>query len=496
MNASGEIVSDFPIVGSFAEDAIHKISSSRVVNWYPVLHPDGKKKWALHPTPGTKLQTEFGDPGPVRQLYFFKNIVYAVSNNSMYQMDSAYVVTPLIGFTFTTNSGFVRIVANQTQVVFCDGINAYLWDTVALTLTDLATVIPPGVLPADIAYMDGFFIVADGLTNRFYCSNIDTGLTAWGALNYAQANSTPTFLKGIARLKRRLFIFGEFSTEVWLDAGQANFPFRRDDNLLFEHGLESAASLVEGFEKLFYLSRNSDGVDAVKMVEGAYPVDISTYELNNLIQTLPDTNKAVGTIKKQDGVILYKITIANRTFVYNVTLSSESKRIWHEESAELDNRSIENCHVYFKNLHFIGDYRSSNLYLYSKDFFNNDGLVIRREIITSALSDDAYRRIMISRIQLDMLQGVGIAGTTATDMASLNAFTDQNPVLEFFISTDGGATYYFTGNASVGQIGQRRYRTKWEKLGNNRQYIFKIITFNAVPLYVLGGSIWYKVGPQ
>lgn len=479
---------DFPIVGSYRADKIGKISSERTINWYEVLHPYGKKQNALHPTQGTKFQTLIGaDNGPVRGSIVFNNFAYFSSNNKLYQMDTAFIVTQLGAGTFTTTTGYVDIEANQTQIVFIDGLTGFLWDTIALTLT--AIVFPAGVIPNSITYMDGYFIITDSVTNRFYVSALDNGLV-WAASSFAQINSSPTFAKGVVRLKRRLFLFGTIITEVWLNAGTSNFPFRRDNNLLFEHGLESQGSLVEGFDRLFYLSRDAGGVGAIKMVEGTIPEDISTYEIDNVIQTLQQTNLAVGMVYKIDGIIFYKISVGGRTFVYNVTMSSASDRKWHEETMLDGTRHIANTHIFFNNAHYIGSYTSAKLYHYSTDFLNNDGEAIHRQRIMHVISNAIYKRIRIDRLQIDMLQGVGIPGTDNTTFAALLANKDQDPALKLSISADGGYTYKSEPDGTIGKVGNRIHRTIWRQLGMEYDHILKVETWNSVPLYILGAAIY------
>jgi len=485
---SAEKATNFPIVGSFRADKIGKISSERTINWYQVPHPFGKKPDALHPTPGLKLKVQIGAlNGPVRGSIVFKDITYFVSNNQFFKMDGVFVVTLLGAATFTTTTGYVDIEANQTQIVFIDGVNGYLWDTIALTLTLIA--FPAGVIPNSITYMDGYFIITDSVTNRFYVSNLDNGLV-WGALNFAQINSAPTFAKGVARLKRRLFLFGTIITEVWLDAGTANFHFRRDNNLLFEHGLESQGSLVEQFDRLFYLSRDAGGVGAIKMVEGTLPEDISTYEIDNVIQGLSQTNQAVGMCYKIDGVIFYKISVGGRTFVYNVTYSSPQNRLWHEELMIDDTRHLANTHIFFQNSHYVGAYNSSNLYEFSTSLLDNNGEAIHRVRISHVLSDEVYRRQRIDRLQIDMLQGVGIPGTEKTTLPDLIANKDQDPELKLSISADGGVTYKGNVNATIGRLGNRIHRTIWRQLAVRHDTIIKIETWNKVPLYILGAAIY------
>lgn len=477
---------DFPIVGSFRKDQVTKISAEQTINWYEVLHPYGKKTSALHPVQGLNKKVQIGI-GPIRGSFvFIDDKAYFASSNQLFQMDTAYVVTPLSPPNLTTTTGFVRIVSNQTQIIFCDGVTAILYDTVALTLTTIT--FPAGVIPGDITYMDGYFIVTNVNDNRFYVSNLDDGST-WNALSFASINSSPTFAVSVIRLKRRLFLFGSLITEVWLDAGTANFPFRRDNNLLFEHGLEAVGSLVEGFDRLFYLSRDDGGPSYVKMVEGTVPVNISTYEIDNVIQGLSNTDKAVGMVYKIDGIIFYKLNVGGMTFVYNVTMSSEGDRKWHQEEMLDGTQSLANTHIFFNNLHFVGDYKSSNLYQFDKQFLTNDGEHIHRLRTTHVLSDPTYKQMRIDRFQVDMLQGVGEPGSDCTDFVCLNDNQDMNPVLNLSLSSDGGLTYHNFGPAEIGKTGQYKWRTIWRNLGVNRDNILRIESWNSVSLYILGAAI-------
>lgn len=490
--------SDFPIVGSFHADFVTKINSERSINWHEVIHPYGKKPRALHPTPGTQIQTSIGvNDGPVRGAFVFNDIAYFCSNDSLYQMDAAYMVSPISLAAFTTTSGFVRIVSNQTQVAFVDGLTGVLWDTVSVTASPI--VFPVGVIPTDITYMHGYFIIVDKITNRFYISALNDG-TMWAALDFAALNIRASFGVGCQVLKNRLFLFSQNITAAWMDAGDAQFPFRPDNNVVFEHGLAAVGTLVEDFDLMFYLSRDDNGVGSIKMVDGAYPVSISTYEIDNVIQqfTIEEIEAAVGMVYKMNGIVFYKITIGDRTFVYNVTMSSQSERLWHEEQMANGSRHLANTHVFFNNLHFVGDYLSAKLYLYSTLLFKNrieDGVgePIHRERITRAFSDENYRLIRVDRIQVDMLQGVGTPGTDNTDMESLNLYRDSKPFLQLSKSTDGGVTYINLGSAEIGRIGNRRHRTIFSRCGVEREYIFKFESFASVPLYILGGAIWFEV---
>lgn len=482
----------FPVVGSFNEDPILKIDAQRSINLYEIFDQEAKKPHLLIPTPGLEIKTTFPVSGKVRAGIVHRspttdlNVAYFVVGNSILSVDSAFVATNLSGVTFTTTVGHVGIAANETQIAFVDGIDLIIWDIPSTTLSVEA--IPTGVdtvLPQDITFMDGYFIVVERNANIFYISALGDG-RSWAALDFALVNSSPTTLIGCSRLKRRLFLFGETITEVWLDAGAADFPFRRDNNLLLEHGLEAPASLVEGFDRLFYLSRDDDGVGAIMMVEGTFPKPISTREVDETIQTFSTPSDATGMVYKINGQIFYQInfTADDRTFIYNVNMNK-----WHEMQMLNETRHLGDVHVFFQEIHLMGSYVDQKLYDFSENFLDNDGEAIKRTRICKNFNDPEYRRIRIDRFQLDMLQGVGITNPNPPN-------TDDNPQVHLSISEDGGITYHNFGTAPIGKLSERLKRTIWRRLGVRRDSIIKLEIFNKVKVYILGAAIDAEVLPE
>lgn len=296
--------SDFPIVGSLHEDIITKINAERTINMYEVESPNGKKPTYLHPTPGKlSIGTFTSSSGFGRASFVFNNFTYFVVGNTIYRMDNSLVPVILQAAFFTTTSGYVAIVANQFQIIFVDGIKCYLFDTNTSIGIDNTPNLPTGFLPYDVDFMDGYFILisqSPGKENTFFISNLNQG-TIWSALDFALINSRPTVLNGVAVLKRRIFFFGKNKSEVWQDAGFADFPFRRDNNMLLEHGVTATNSIDEGFEYLFYLSGDVDGVGSIMMVYGTTPEPISTREMDEKIQMFLHPEDAVGFVYKING---------------------------------------------------------------------------------------------------------------------------------------------------------------------------------------------------
>lgn len=487
VNASKAI--DFPIVGSFSDDPIRKVNAQRTINLYEVSDPEGKKANYLASFSGLQQKGTFSEGPNGRNSILYRGNVYFVVGADIYRMDSGLIITRISTnlIRFNTTSGHVGIAANETQIAFTDNSKLLIWDNVASTLTDESAILPAGVTAKDITYMDGYFVIVNGATtntNRFYISELNNTPTPWDPLNFALVNSRPTILSACAVLKRRIFLFGETNSEIWLDAGASDFPFRRDNNLLLEHGVIARSSIAQGFDRLFYLANDEDGTGGIMMVEGTLPQKISSREIDEAIQTISNPNDAVGTIYKINGDIFYQInfTSGNRTFVYYVNGNN-----WFELEMINKSRHIANTHVYYLGKHYIVGYNNNILYEMNPAFTNNAGENIRRTRICRVMSSPTYERIRLDRLWIDMLQGVGKPNTTDPE---------ADPKIFLSISSDGGVTYHDYGSAEVGRSGDRLYRTIWRKLGVRRDTIVKLEMFNDVPYYILGGAAVLEVLPQ
>lgn len=471
----------FPIVGSFNVERIPKIDNQQTINMYEVIDKQAKKPSFLAPTPGFGEGIPMPGGDNIRATFVFKNEAFVVSGDSVFRLNSALFPSALSPPVFGTSSGHVSVSANEKQVAFVDGTSLLLYDTT----TTLLTLIITGFVIADITFMDGYFIGIEKGSNKFFISGLNDGAT-WGILDFALVNSAPTVLIGCQRLKRRVFLFGETITEVWLDAGLARFPFRRDNNLLLEHGLGAVGSLVEGFDRMFYLSKDEDGFSSIMMVAGTMPTPISNEAIELQIQELTDPSDATAFVYRINGNIFYQInfTTDNKTFVYNASMNK-----WHTLEMLDESRHTGNTHMFFSTTtgtkHFIGAYNAGEIHKLSEKIFTNDGSAIHRVRISHTLSSPVYNRIRIDRFELDLLQGVGQSNPT-----------EDNPEVFLSISRDGGLTFQGFGTAAVGKIGQNRVRTIWRRLGVGSDNILKIEFFDKVPFFVLGSSMNMKELPQ
>lgn len=608
---------DFDIVGSYNNQRVSSIDSERSVNMFEYIDPLGKKPKTLINTSGlVDANFNFGAiTGGARGGFVFQSNQYVVFGSSVFRITSSGTVS-LLGTLINTSSGYVGIDANTFQVIFVDGVNGYIWDTIANTFTMITDTSFP-TQPLDVCYLDGFFVVPNGNTNTFQLSMFNQGLV-WGpasdtftgssatstltvastanyqtgvpvtlsttgslpsplnstdtyyvirltattirlATSYANAiagsfitlttNGTPTntitslgqlqqgsitshpgTIVACRTLHRRLFLFSQFFTEVWENAGiGTNLPFRRNNALLMEYGTPAIGSISVGFDKMFFLSQDRDGLGSVMEVMGTQSVPVSNRALDfQLAQyaALGQVADCRAFLIKENGLIFYRMnfTAANHTFVYGVTLSDptqEQTKLWHEEEVLNGDRHPAQTHTFLNGINYVGDYKSPILYIVDSETFTNNGEAIRRMRITRPIVPPGYQRIRIDRLQIDLLQG-NVAElepeivplelltedsfdilTEAGDIILLEqGITVDHPFQPFVfmsISKDGGQTYGYLVKAPMGKVGQRTFRTLWRKLGTTKRgqaFVVKFEFFDAIPFIIMGASWAFEVLPE
>lgn len=358
-------------------------------------------------------------------------------------------------------------------------------------------------------------------------------LVSLGQLQQGSITSHSGTIVACRTLHRRLFLFSQNFTEVWENAGiGTNLPFRRNNSLLMEYGTPAVGSIAVGFDKMFFLSQDRDGLGSVMEVIGSQSVPVSNRALDFQLAQYAEAGHVADCrafLIKENGIIFYRMnfTLANHTFVYDVTLSKPNQDVdqalllWHEEDVLNGDRHPAQTHAYFNGLNYVGHYSLPILYQVDNNVYTNAGETIRRMRITKAFVPPGYQRIRIDRLQIDVLQGHidNLQPTTLDiDLLTENDFiitteSDVNIILNqgfvihnpqdlfvfLSISKDGGQTYGYAVSAPMGGIGQRTYRTLWRKRGTTKRgqaFVAKFEFFDAVPFIILGASWAIEVLPE
>jgi hypothetical protein len=385
----------------------------------------------------------------------------------------------------------------------------------------------PGVSPAQIKLATSYANAIAGIPIDITGAGAPTNtITVQGELQLGSITSHPGTIVGCRTLHRRIFLFSQNFTEVWENAGQGtNLPFRRNNSLLMEVGTPALGSIVVGFDRMFFLAQDKDGLAGVMEVKGTESIPVSNRALDfQLAQYAADPLTGVadarGILVKENGIIFYRLnfTLANHTFVLNVSMSTNEAPKWHEEEVLNGDRHPAQTHAYFDGVNYYGSYLAPVFYIVSDQTSTNDGEPIRRMRIGRQMTPEGYNRLRIDRFQIDVLQGAN----DVTQFVDIDLLTEDSmelltesgvdiiiedeievgngqPVIFLSVSRDGGQTYGNHLIATMGRLGERTFRTVWRKIGTTPRgqgFVPKIEFFNEIPFIILGAAWDYDVLPE
>lgn len=503
------------------------VDASRAVNFYPELTgtQDNKSQMIMVGTPGTSLFA--ASPGattsPVRGLTAFNNVMYAVIDNKLYSIASNGTVT--VRGTLSTSTGRVQfanngILANGIggdQLMIVDGTNGYLYDVVTTGFTTISGGGWPGT-PKHVEYIDGYFVVING-SMSYWVSNLFAG-GAWNALATSPVSATPDNIKAVINHRQQLFFLKQTSTEVWSNVGtptSQGSPFQRVSGGVFDYGVAAEWSVAKGGASFYFLctQRTQDGGETVGVAEVTeyQPVIISTPAINYIISQSTTHDNCFGYCYTEQGHMFYVLTnpTDNWTIVYDSTT-----KMWHERSSFMDSytttRHLSNCYTFCYNKHYVGDYRSSNIYEMSSAYYTDNGNAIWSYRTAQTVQDPNLRNeVIVNRLVVDAETGVGTntvqtvavtpykAGWTGTANVLILAdggitagamlIGNQNPVAYLSWSADGGHTWSDDYSTSLGQQAAYTTRLIWRRLGRARDKTFRLLIKDGVKKVLINGFV-------
>jgi len=367
----------------------------------------------------------------------------------------------------------------------------------------------PGTIKLATSYQNAIAGIAIDITTAGAPTNT---ILVSGQLQFGSITSHPGTIVACRTLHRRIFLFSQYYTEVWENAGLGtNLPFRRNNSLLMEVGTPAIGSVAVGFDRMFFLAQDRDGLAGVMEVKGTESLPVSNRALDyQLAQYAAEfgVSDARGILIKENGLIFYRLnfTAANHTFVLNVSMSTSESPKWHEEEVINGDRHPAQTHAYFAGVNFYGDFEKALFYIVSDQVTTNNGERIRRMRIGRQMSPEGYKRLRIDRWQLDLLQGAlstGVLGFTPDhgldNILTIPYAPNAQPTVYLSVSKDGGQSYGNNLHATMGKTGERTHRTVWRKIGTTPRgqgFVPRVEFFSEIPFIILGASWNFEILPE
>lgn len=424
------------------------VNTSRCVNFYPEIGGrDDKAPSSLVGTPGTSLFVNTG-LGIIRGMHVFNNLLYFVAGGKLYSVNAAGTVSSQLGSNLVTSTGRVVMADNGlaptggNELAMTDGQKIYIWNVDSDTFTTVA------ITAFTIAFLGGYFI-ADVGTGSYRVSNLYDG-TTWDGLDISTADSSPDALLAVYNNHGELWLFGEYTTEVWYHSGSGSPPFARMSGGVIDYGCAARYSIAKGNNTLFWLGtkRNNDQGEfiGICMANGYNAEIISPPTINFQIDRYSIISDAFAYCYTEDGHEFYVLTFptANATWVYDTTTG-----FWHERSLYVDNpyvigRHVGNSYAHFNDNHYIGDYRNGKIYRMASTIFDDVGEPIASmRTFPHIADDDNLYNTFIHKFQIDAETGVG-DGSAPIQQFGLKQTIDLSA---------GSSLWYITNNQDYVWVG-------------------------------------------
>lgn len=345
-----------------------------------------------------------------------------------------------------------------TVTIFPAAVGTFGAATITVTLAAFGVISDPGFeAPSHIAFIDGWLIVNRVGTQEFATSGPVAYTLIFPVLFFALKDSQSDNLQGLQELNRELWLVGERASEIWFNAGGANFAFQRIPGAAPPIGTSAPQSIQQVGDSLMWLGRTLQGENIVIQTQQYSWKRASQHGVETQISSYPLVADAFSYSYEEEGHLFYVLTFptADKTWVY------DSNGTWHERlsydtTTGQFHRERPNCFMNFQNLRLVGDYQSGQIHQMSRQFYTDAGepLIALRRCPHVWSAEDRKRRFSTS-LQIEFTAGVG-----------LQMGQGSNPQMMLRWSSDGGQTFGNEHWAGIGRAGQTKYRAMWRRMGS------------------------------
>jgi hypothetical protein len=470
-----------PILGSAYVARSVNAADNRMVNLFPEIIPEGGKEpgW-LQRAPGLRKLASVGD-GPIRGLWAFNgnaSLAFVVSGQYLYKINQNWQATQL---GFVAGAAPVSMADNGTQLFIAAGAYGYIYNIITEVFNQISDPDFPGAVT--VGYLDGYFVFNEPNSQKIWVTSLLNGASI-DPLDFASAEGSPDGVVGLIVDHREVWVLGTNSTEVWYDAGLADFPLARIQGAFNEIGCIAPLSIAKMDNTVFWLGQDARGRGMVYRANGYIGQRVSTHAIEWQLQQYDDLTDAVAYTYQQDGHSFYVLNVpsGNTTWVFDASTNS-----WHERAALNDEglfvRHRANCQMFFNNQIVVGDYENNSIYAYDLTYYADDTSPQRwlRSWRALPTGTNNLKRTAQHTLQLDCETGVGLVTGQGSDPQVMLRWSD-----------DGGHTWSNEHWKSMGQIGRYGYRTIWRRLGMTtklRDRVYEVSGTDPVKIAIVGAEL-------
>ena len=447
-----------PLGFSFYQSESAPFSSQRCVNWIPVVAESAALNTrALFQPPGLK---SFVDSllGGNRGSRAMAEVPYYINGNSLISVSSGGVVT---NHGAIAGTGNVSTATNgQYLVIVVPGGNAYAYNNVALTLTQITD---PDFRTSDtVVFKDGYFVFSSSDGAVFFNSSLNDPFT-YDALDFGTAEISSDKIVSLHVNHNELFVIGLETTELFQNIGGAGFPFQRIPGANIQKGAHARFSPLEFDNTFCFVGGGLNEQTAIWKVTGSASAQkISSDAIDKEIQRFnkAEIEASFSMTFSRHGQFFALFTfestrIPSRTFVYNATASAYMQsNVWFElQTGVEDNRWRVQSIVQAYGKLLVGDQSTGIIGEIDTDTLDYYGDEIYTMSITSPFSENGMA-LFAGEFEATLQSGVGLTTGQGSD-----------PKIRMSFSDDGGRTFSDPFSRSIGKIGEYGHRSIWRQQG-------------------------------
>ena len=431
----------------------------RCVNLYPEANPPDSQApvpVTHYLTPGLRKLASPPMSGAGRALYTASNgKVYTVVGQNVYYINDGYAYTLLGSISSPPNPAYIQ--DNGATAIVVDGTaNGY---TIDISSNAFAAIVDPDFYGGTrIDYSDLRFILNKPGTTIFYYS--DTVATTFDPLDFAAKAGYPDLLQTIQVLRREIWLLGQFTSEVFYNAGATDAIFEQLPGSFMEHGCIAPYSVAKADVSIFWLGRDFQGRCIVFEGTNYQAKRISTHAIEYEFSKYVTVSDAVAFTYQQAGHVFYVLNFptADKTWVYDVSIGLWHERAWIDEDG-IEHRARPNCHTFGYGLNLCIDWETGDLYAYDTETYTDDGNPVPRIRTFPHLVDDG-KRVFYQNLIADVQVGTILDSTP--------------PSIYLRWSDTRGASWGQRVRQSLGDTGDYLTSVQWQRLGVARDRVFEL----------------------
>jgi len=433
----------FPLAsapGKFAE------SGGRMVNTFAEKLADGRVKRSR--VPGIRAIIETSDYSHCRGMIEINGVTLAALDDRLVTITlsgGTYILTDIGAFAGSETVYFARNNKSPTpDIVAVTDSSAFVID-----LTTGASSYPDADVgsPNSVCFLGGYFVFGYGNARMRSTGLNDTSINT---LDTAFAESKPDGLLRVVALGKNLYACGPQTIEIWPNTGNATgFPFSYLATI--PRGIPGADAIAGAENDWSNTLIFAGSENVVSRINGGIPEPISSPSVSKALQRLSDKTTLKATVYEHEGHSVWCLSCPEWTWCYDLSAGS-----WFERKSYGSDRWRAAASVKCFGGWVIGDEATGKFGLIDPDYGFEFGDPLTASVVSATMSGFPARAA-VSRLDLDIMAGVGVAPGAEP--------IETNPVASVSWSHDGGVTFGSPVLREIGPQGKYKQGCRVNRLG-------------------------------